>query len=179
MAREKGTWRTRRLRLRPGEALAAVGAIALFVLLFFPWYAASNSESRLSLPEGAESTAWDALSVIAPLLALVCVLALGIVLARLLRPAWSPVIAPGAAIAVLGGLAVLLVLFRIGVPPDRDGLVGIQYEVNPSLGAFLALVAALAVAIGGYRSMRAEGSSFGAVADALQPRRARPASRKR
>lgn len=168
-----------RLRLRPSEALAAASAVALFVLLFLPWYEVSNAESKLSLPESAERTAWEALEVGAPLTALVCALVLGIVLVHLFRPGWKPAIAPGAAVAVLGGVCTLGVLGRIGFPPDIDGLVGIAYEATPTLAAFFGLAAAFGIAVGGYRAMRAEGSSFAAVADSLQPRRARPASRKR
>lgn len=171
--------RRRRVRPRRDEAIAAAAALALFVLLFFPWYDVTNAESKLSLPEASDATAWEALELVAPLLALACALTLAAVLVRLLRPGWRPAISPGAMIAVLGGLATLLVLFRIGAPPDADGLVGIEYEATPSLAAFLALAAAFGIAVGGYRSMRAEGSSFAAVADSLQPPRARPASRKR
>jgi hypothetical protein len=160
--------RGRRVRLRRDEAIAGGSAIALFVLLFFPWYDQTNAESKLSLPEASDATAWAALELVAPLLALACVLTLAAVLARLLRLGWRPVISPGAMIAVLGGLATLLVLFRIGAPPDPDGLVGIEYEATPSLAAFLGLAAALGIAVGGYRSMRAEGSSFAAVADSLK-----------
>ena len=149
--------------------------------MFFPWYDVKLTGSVLSLPDtsGAERTAWDALDVIAPLLALVCVAVLALTCVRLLDRAWKPAIAPGAAVAVLGGIATLLLLFRVLFPPDLGGLGGIDFEASPNLGAFLALAAALGIAVGGYRAMRAEGSSFAAVADALQPPRGRPASRKR
>lgn len=157
-----------RARPRRDEAIAAAAAIALFVLLFFPWYDLTNAESKLSLPEASDATAWEALDLVAPLLALLCALTLAAVLVRLLRPAWKPAISPGATVAVLGGIATSLVLVRIGAPPDPDGLVGIEYEATPSLAAFLALAAAFGIAVGGYRSMRAEGSSFAAVADSLK-----------
>lgn len=169
MARARGRGRRRRVRLRRDEAIAAVSALALFVLLFFPWYDLGNAESKLSLPESPERSAWEALDVIAPLLALACAASLGLLAARLLRPGWKPAISPGAGVAVLGGLATLLVLVRLVVPPDLDGLVGITYDATPALAAFLGLAAAFGIAVGGYRAMRAEGSSFAAVADSLQP----------
>jgi len=169
------------VRPRREEAIAALAAIALLVLLFLPWYDVGNAESKLALPDaaGAEQSAWEALEVIAPLLALACLAVLALVAARALRPRWQPAITPGAALAVLGGFATLLVLLRVALPPDLEGLVGIEYEATPTLPAFLGLAAALGIAVGGYRAMRAEGSSFAAVADSLQPRRARPASRRR
>jgi hypothetical protein len=171
----------RRVRLRLDEAIAAGSAIALFVLLFLPWYGVTLAGSQLALPDASavDRTAWQALDLIAPLLALASAATLALVIARLLKPGWRPAIAPGAAIAVVGGLASLLVLFRVLVPPDLDTLIGVDFEVGPSLCALLGLAAALGIAAGGYRAMRAEGSSFAAVADSLQPRRARPASRKR
>lgn len=179
MAERKRGRRSRRIRLRRGEALAAGSAIALLVLMFFPWYDLEFNRGLLLKLVGSGRTAWEALDVIAPLLALSSLLVLGLVLARLLRPGWRPAIVPGAATAVLGALAAALVLYRILVTPDLDGLAGLEFEVAPGLAAFLGLAAALGIAVGGYRAMREEGSSFAAVADALQPRRARPASRKR
>ncbi len=155
--------------------------MTLFVLLFFPWYDVKISGSQLSLPDTSEGgrTAWGTLELVTPLLALASVCVLGVVIARRVRPGWRPAIAPGAAIAVLGGLATLLVLFRVLAPPDLGAVGGIGLEGSPSLGAFLGLAAALGVAVGGYRAMREEGSSFAAVADALRPPRERPASRRR
>lgn len=169
------------VRLRRGEAIAGVSAIALLVLTFFPWYDVGLTGGQLS-PSDASAvgrTAWETLEVGAPLNALVAALTVAIVLARLFRPEWKPAIAPGAAVAVLGGLATLGILFRVLFPPDLGELGGIAYEASASLAAFLALAAALGVAYGGYRAMREEGSSFAAVADSLQPRREPRASRKR
>lgn len=139
------------------------------MLLFLPWYDLGNAESKLSLPESPERSAWEALDLIAPLLAIVCVVSLGLLVLRRLRPGWKPAISPGAAVAVLGGLATLLVLIRVVAPPDLDGLVGIEYDATPALAAFLGLATACGIAVGGYRTMRAEGSSFAAVSDALRP----------
>jgi len=178
-ARREG--RSRLARLRRGEALAALAAIALFALTFFPWYDVGLTGGQLSSSAASSvgRTAWETLEVGAPLDALVAVLTVAIVLARLLRPDWKPVIASGAAVAVLGGLATLGVLSRVLFPPDLGELGGIPYEASASLAAFLALAAAIGVAYGGYRAMREEGSSFAAVADSLQPRREPPASRRR
>jgi hypothetical protein len=173
--------RSRAVRLRRGEAVAGLSAIALFVLTFFPWYDIGLTGGQLSPSDasGVGRTAWETLEVGAPLGALVAVLTVAIVLACLVRPDWKPVIASGAAVAVLGGLATLGVFFRVLFPPDLGELGGIAYEASASLAAFLALAAAFGVAYGGYRAMREEGSSFAAVADSLQPRRGKPASRKR
>ncbi len=173
--------RGRPTRLRREQAVAAAAATALFVLLFLPWYDATIVGSSLSLPDPAsgDRTAWETLGLIAPLLGLVAVASLCLVLMSLWRPGRRPAITAGAALVVLGGFGVVLVGFRLLVPPGLDGPVGVELEASPGLAAFLALVAGLCLVVGGYRVMRAEGSSFAAVADALQPPRGRPASRKR
>jgi hypothetical protein len=174
--RKRRGWR---IRPRLGEAISAGAAVALFVLLFFPWYDFQQTGSLLNLLIVPGRSAWDSLELVAPLLALLSVLVLVLVLVRWLRPSWRPAITPGATIAVLGGIASLLVLFRILVPPDFGELDGLDIDVVRSVASFLGLAAALGITVGGYRTMRAEGSSFAAVADSLQPRRGQPASRKR
>jgi hypothetical protein len=168
--------------LRRGEALFGASAAALLVIMFVPWYGSEiagqvGTVSFASAEKGG--SAWQTLGLISVVLALTIVVSLGAVALRLLGSSWRPTIGPGAAVAVLGGISTLLVLFRLLVPPDLGQLGGIDVEATLSLGVFLGLAAALGVAYGGYRAMREEGSSFAAVADSLQPRRERPASRKR
>ena len=154
--------------------------IALFVLMFTSWYGSEISGQVGEIEgAGAGGSAWQALELIPLVLMLTVAVTVGAALLRLLGSGWRPTIAPGAAIAVLGGLSALLIGFRILVPPDLGQLGGIEVEATPGLGVFLALLAAAGVAYGGYRAMGEEGSSFEAVADSLQPRHARPASRKR
>jgi len=174
--------RRRRLRLdhlRRGEAIAGLSAAILFGAMFFPWYDVTVVSSTLQLIIlDIGRNAWQTLGAIPVLLALVAAAAFGVMLLRVLRPEWKPAISPGAIVAVLGGLAALLILFRLVVPPSIS-VSGLELEVTPGLAAFVGLAAAFGIAYGGYRAMREAGSSFEAVADSLQPRRARPASRRR
>lgn len=173
--------RGRATRLRRGEGMAASCALILLGAMFFPWYDATYAGGLLPLMDltGVGRTAWQTLEVISVLLALAVAVVLGLTFSRLFASEWKPLIAPGAVTAVCGGLATLVILFRIVAPPDLGAVGGIELEATPSLAAFLALAAALGIAYGGYRAMREEGSSFEAVADSLQPRRERPASRRR
>lgn len=171
-----------RTRLRRGEAIAAGSAVALFVLMFVTWYGSEVSGQVGEIEvEGAGSggSAWQTLEGVSLVLMLTIAVAVGAAVLRFSGSAWKPAIVPGAAVAVLGGLSTLLIVLRILFPPDLGELGGIEVEATLSLGVFLALAAAFGIAYGGYRAMREEGSSFAAVADSLQPRRARPASRKR
>ena len=182
MAEGKRRGRRRRIRLRRGEAIAAISAIALFVLMFTTWYGSevSGQVGEIEIEgAGAGGSAWQTLELISLILMLTIAVTVGAAILRLSGSEWKPAIAPGAAVAVLGGLSTLLIVFRIVVPPDLGELGGIEVKATLGLGAFLALCAAVGIAYGGYRAMREEGSSFEAVADSLQPRRERPASRKR
>jgi hypothetical protein len=75
---------------------------------------------------------------------------------------------------VLGGISAILILINIistPSPPNfgaTGGLVEGSLGVEP--GAWLGLIAAVGVAIGGYMAMQEEGVSFGGAADRLADR---------
>jgi uncharacterized membrane protein len=125
-------------RLRAAEWIAVGGGAALIVSLLLPWYDAPTEPL----------TGFEALTVIDVLLVLVALLALalGVLQATHDTPA-KPV---GAAVltVVIGALGVLLVVFRL-IDAPADGL-----EVRG--GAWLGLVAAVAIPVGGWRSLAAE-----------------------
>lgn len=155
-------------RLRRGETIAALSALLLFGLMFATWYG-SEVSGQVSEIEGAGAggSAWQTLDLIPLFLMLAITVAVGALLLRLFGSDWKPAIPPGAAVALLGGLATLLVLFRILVPPGFDTLGGVEVEATLKLGAFLGLAASFGIAYGGYRAMGEEGTSFAAVADGL------------
>jgi hypothetical protein len=168
-------------RLRAGEAIAGASAAALLVTMFFPWYEvrAPGQAGILNLVIfDIGRNAWQTLGVIAVFLALTIAVVLGVVLLRALGADWKPAIAPNAAVAVLGGLATLLILFRIVVPPSLD-VGGLGLDVTPGFGAFVGLAAALGIAYGGYQAMREDGTSFAKVADNLAPRKPKRAAAKK
>ncbi len=182
MSERKRPKRRPALRIRRGEALHLIAAVLLIAATFATWFGADVVGQARAIElgggTGAGGNAWQSLDLIPYFLLLTAISSLTTVLVPLLggpRPRTSP----NAVVAVLGGISTLLVLFRILFPPDFGDLGGIALEATLKLGAFGGLVAALGVAVGGYRAMREEGSSFEAVAESLQPRRSRPASRKR
>jgi hypothetical protein len=80
----------------------------------------------------------------------------------------EPPISMNAIVAALGGLAVLLILYRIIDPPGGGGdFSGVEVDVTLKLGIFLGLLAAAGIAYGGYSAMREEGATFGDAADRL------------
>jgi hypothetical protein len=169
-------------RLRRGEAIYLVAAIALFLLMFATWYGSEVSGAAEGIPigEGSGGNAWQTLDVIPLFLMLAIAVAVGSALLRLSRSDWRPAVPPSAAVAVLGGLATLLILFRIVFPPGFGSLGGISIDATLKVGVFLALAAALGIAYGGYRALREEGDSFQAIAKRLEstkPKRPKPAAK--
>jgi hypothetical protein len=156
-------------RLSTGEKIAGVSAILLFIFMFFDWFSVDVSVSggSLALTASEGGNAWDALDVIPIFLMIAIIAAVGVAVIRLTDAVFEPAISVNAVVAALGGLAVLLILYRIISPPDAGSAPGVSVDVSPAIGIFLGLLAAIGIAYGGYRAMQEEGSSFGDVGDRL------------
>lgn len=148
-------------RISFGEMVAAASGVGLLLFMFFPWYGFGGKSvevpgsGTISTP-GADVNAWEALSFIDLVLFLVAALAIALAVARAADAMPSGLPAPPATIVLAaGGLAVLLVLYRIfDVPvPDIEG-----FENGRKIGIFLALLAAGGIAFGGYTAMNERAS---------------------
>ena len=138
-------------RLTTGDIVAAVGGIVLLISLFLPWYGVDVEIAGFSASESASG--WEALGFIDILLFLVAVAAIAIVAAR--AAGALPADVPGSLILLAGGgLAVLLILFRIvdipagDIPEQAEDSIDLARKV----GIFIALVAAAAITYGGWRT---------------------------
>jgi hypothetical protein len=156
-------------RLNTGEKIAGVSAILLFIFMFFDWFGVeiSGEGGSISFGSGAGGNAWQALDVIPFILLIAIVVALVNVFLRLSESDYEPPISMNVAVAVLGGIAVLLVLFRVISPPDFGSFGGVDAEGTREFGLFLGLLASIGIAFGGYKGMQEEGSTFGGTADRL------------
>jgi hypothetical protein len=157
-------------KLSTGEKLSAVSAVLLFIFMFFDWFGVEVSGvpgfSGTVTGSGGGS-AWDALDVIPIFLMLAIVAAIGVALIRLTDADVEPPISLNTFVAALGGLAVLLILYRIVFPPDFGSFGGVTVDATLKFGIFLGLLAAVGIAYGGYSAMREEGTTFGGEADRL------------
>jgi len=156
-------------KLNTGEKVAGVSAVLLFIFMFFDWFGIEVSGSggfSQTVPD-AGGSAWDALDFIPIVLVVAIVVALINVFLRLSDSDYEPPVSLNVAVAILGGLSVLLILFRIVSPPGFGSFGGITVDATLSFGIFLGLLSALGIAFGGYRGMQEEGSSFGGAADKL------------
>jgi hypothetical protein len=156
-------------KLNTGEKVSAVSAILLFVFMFFDWFGVkvSGVPGFSGSIEGGGGSAWDALDVIPIFLMLAIVTAIGVAIVRLTDADLEPPVSLNAIVAALGGLAVLLILYRIIDPPGGEGIAGVSVDVTLKFGIFLGLLAAAGIAYGGYSAMREEGATFGDAADRL------------
>ena len=159
-------------RLSTGEKISAVSAIVLFILMFFDWfsYSVPSQQGFSGEVPGSGESAWGALDLIAIVLLAAIVVALAVAVIRLTDADIEPAVSLNTIVAVLGGLSVLLIAFRIISPPGYThsaAFAGVSIDGSPELWAFVGLIAAAGIAYGGYSAMREEGMSFGDAADRL------------
>jgi hypothetical protein len=156
-------------KLNTGEKIAGVSAVLLFIFMFFTWFGVevSGSGGFSGTVPGAGGSAWDALDFIPIVLVITIVAALVNVFLRLSDSEYEPPVSMNVAVAVLGGLSTLLVLFRIVDPPSFGSFGGVSVDATLEFGIFLGLISAAGIAFGGYKAMQEEGSTFSGTADKL------------
>lgn len=157
-------------KLNMGEKIAGVSGPLLFIFMFLDWFGVefSRAGGSVSLGSGTGGNAWDALDFIPFVLLLAIVVALLNVAMRLGDSDHAPPASFNVAVAILGGVSTLLVLFRIIDPPSFGDFGGVSADATLEFGIFLGLIAAAGIAFGGYRAMREEGATSSDTADRPQ-----------
>jgi hypothetical protein len=134
-------------RLSQGQLVAAVSAIALFIISFLPWFGISGGVvvQGVGAVGGSENfSLWQAENPLDIYLLIVILVALVPAVLALLGGGGEAPLAPFAT-AVLGGVGTLLILYQVfDTPGDADRKVGL----------FLGLIACAGIAVGGYLSMQ-------------------------
>lgn len=124
-------------RLRRGEILAAAGAVLLLVfMLAGKWYGSTHSR-----------TGWEALPTLRWLMAVTIAAAFVLAITQMTRRAPAVPVAVSVIVIVLGLITVLALIYRVLINPPA----------HEQAGAYLGLLSAVAVAYGGYLSLRQEG----------------------
>jgi hypothetical protein len=150
--------------LRTGEKIAGVSGVALILIMFiFDWFSIEAGVEGFSVSAGGN--AWEWFSVIDIVLFLAAIAAIALAVMSATQSQVDMPIALSAVTAGLGGLATLLVLYRIIDPPD--GGAGDLVDVSRSIGVWLGLIAAAGVTYGGWRAMQEEGTAYAGPADRL------------
>jgi hypothetical protein len=166
-------------RLRAGERLAGAGAVALFVVLFVPWFDLGvrtrvvERAGRLLLPE-LHRSGWSALGwPVAALLLIAMGATVWLAVATMGDGLVAQAMAATVAVAVAGTVAFVVLLVRVtlaqpglgaGVP---DALVSVRFA------AYLGLLACAAMTAGAWWAMADERTS--APESAYTPPAPRPA----
>ena len=109
----------------------------MLVSSFLPWYSAG----------GENATAWQAFSVTDLVLAATAIVAMSVGIVVLGRFSVSYPVAGSSVAMGFGGLALLLIVYRLINPPGSD-------DVDREIGAWLGLVAAAGIAWGGWLGMQ-------------------------
>jgi hypothetical protein len=141
-------------RLNSGERISGASAILLYVFMSFDWFGSKDSgELRLF---SVDRSAWEALDYISIVLLATTILTLATVTLRFADAVRRPALA-NAVVASLGGVSMLLILFRIVDPPNfgsfKEIWGTITIEGTVRFPVFLALSAAAGIAFGGFLAM--------------------------
>jgi hypothetical protein len=161
--------RSRLAQLGRGERVIGVGAVALFVFLFFfDWYGGSASSSLGAISVGASLTGWQSfhtsrwvwlLTIVVALFAVA--VAAGLVRVRTRVPL-------SVIVALLGGLSSLLIAYRIvhHESGSQSGTIGgVHYSSSYGIqsGIWLGLAAALTITAGAVMAMREQGLTLASL----------------
>jgi len=129
-------------RIRPGELLAAAGAVCLIVALTLPWY--ENAEGKLS--------AWSTFGAAVVLLILATIAALVLFFSTLTARSPALPVASGVWSVLFALIAVVAAIVRVLERPD--------HSTSLCAGAWVALVGAVAMLVGSWWSMSDERTSL-------------------
>lgn len=155
-------------RLRLGELVAGAAGVLLLIVMFLSWYGFAGLGGGLgrALVEspGFDVTrnAWEMFSFIDLLLFVTAVAAIGAAAITGTQRSVALPVAASVIVTALGVLTTLLVLYRVLNEPGPDEIIDVM------LGAYLGVIACAAIALGGFMSMRDEGTSFSQAASQLQ-----------
>jgi hypothetical protein len=143
-------------RLRRGEIIAGLSAIALLILLFaVPWFRFSPggvihpaATYHYPPPNGAhaDATGWNSLPTLRWLIAVAGVAGVLLTFLQASRAAPALPVTWSVIVTTLSGITTLLLL--IALPTDSG---------SPLVGAYLGLVAVAALTVGAFMSLRQEG----------------------
>jgi hypothetical protein len=161
-------------RLRRSDRIIGIGAIALFIFLFFfKWYGYSGnapSVTGVNISSGYSINGWHTFTVNRWIWLITIIVALAAVaISAGVLTLKSPV-QRGVLVAGLGALSTLTILYRIIHHPTANASFGsFHASVGIKIGIWLGLIAAAALTYGGYLAMQEEGTSLSDVRTQAAP----------
>jgi hypothetical protein len=148
-------------RVRIAGWIVAAGGVALFVFLFFfDWFGGGVSglpiDSHITGTR-VSATGWQTFTSSRWIWLATIIVALGSTLATALDYRFDAPLRPAAIAAGLGALSSGLIIYRIAHHPSASVSIGhLRASYGIKLGIWLGLLAALAIAIGGYLQAQEE-----------------------
>lgn len=150
-------------RLRPGEIVAAVGALLLFIFMFFfKWYGVSlpGGQQQLANALGVDTGAlavngWHGHTVLRWLMLLTIIAALGLAFLTATQRTVALPVTMAVVVTALAALLTVLLAYRVIINEPGPN----QY-IDVKIGSWLGLLASALITYGGYLSMRDEGTSL-------------------
>ncbi|MFL6205033.1 MAG: hypothetical protein ACJ739_06750 [Acidimicrobiales bacterium] len=145
-------------KLTTSEKVILGGAIAYLIFMFFPWYGIEDVSD-------AGNTGWDYfLGGIIPLI-LILVMAVQIIITRFSPDTKlpDPPVPWGQVHLFAGAAAAVIVLLRTIIGSDVEVPFVGDFDLDRKVGLFLALIAAIVVAVGGY--LKSQEGDVGPVVD--------------
>jgi cytochrome bd-type quinol oxidase subunit 2 len=128
-------------RLRRGELLAGTSAVLLAIFMVgVTWYGAGAGKS-------GSQTGWQALTDLRWLLLVTIVAAVALVVLQATRRAPAIPVTMSLVVMLLGIVTVVALIYRVLINPPP----------HQQAGAYLGLLSAVGIAVGGYLSLRQEG----------------------
>jgi hypothetical protein len=146
-------------RIGHGELLSAASALSLLIVMFaFEWFGVDGIPGRTASLAWAEN-AWHVLTLVRWVMLLTIAMALGAPLLHATQRAHGVKTSTSGAVLVLGSLTSALLILRVLIDLPASGQV-----VDQKLGAFIGVLCALGVALGGYEAVREDRAGRGAPA---------------
>jgi hypothetical protein len=146
-------------RVRVGEWIAGASAVALLVVMFFPWYGVAPQEAGDAPVTGqAERTPWEAFAALDVVLAVTAALAIALIVVTATQRTPAIPIALVSITALVGVAATVWLAIRAASPPAPAGS---NLETTRETGLWLGLLACAGIAAGALAGMRDESPGLG------------------
>ena len=152
-------------RVSLGEIIAAAGGLVLLVCMFLPWFEATVSgrgAANVPVSTTTDTTGWEAFGGVFDILIIaLAAIPIGTAVGRASSSLPPLPLQQGVLVLAAGGLLFAIVGLRLVDPPDAINVAtpGFEVDTTRKVAGFPALLAAAAVAAGGYlqRSVRRVG----------------------
>jgi hypothetical protein len=153
-------------KLKTSDWVIAGSGLVLFVASFLDWFTVSvEDDSGLGIGgEVGGGSGWDVGFVWAGIPVLLGLAMIAVVVIRAFSPQTKLPDLPigwGQTLFIAGVVAAAIVLLKLLIGEDADGAEALGFEIDRAFGLFLATLAAIGLAVGGFLDWQDEKSSAG------------------